>query len=41
LTVLRIGLARSAAAHGASWDDIGSSLGLSGDRARRAYPDRR
>ena len=33
-------LARSAAAHGASWDDIGSSLRLSGDQARRAYADR-
>jgi hypothetical protein len=30
-------LARSASAHGASWTDVGSSLRLSGDDARRAY----
>ncbi|HYM80603.1 MAG TPA: hypothetical protein VEY91_04215 [Candidatus Limnocylindria bacterium] len=30
-------LARSAAMLGAPWEDIGSSLGLSADRARRAY----
>jgi hypothetical protein len=33
-------LARSAATHGAPWEDIGSSLGLSGNRARRAYERR-
>ena len=30
-------LARSAATHWAPWDDIGSSLRLSGAQARRAY----
>jgi hypothetical protein len=30
-------LARSAVAHGASWEDIGSSLRLDGDKARAAY----
>lgn len=30
-------LARSAIAHGASWDDVASSLGLTGDSAMAAY----
>ncbi len=30
-------LARSAVAHGASWEDIGSSLRLDADKARAAY----
>ena len=30
-------LARSAAAHGAPWEDVGSSLRLSAAQARRAY----
>jgi hypothetical protein len=30
-------LARSGIAHGASWEDVGSSLRLSADQARRAY----
>jgi len=33
-------LARSAAIQGAPWEDIASSLGLSADRARRAYERR-
>ena len=33
-------LARSAIAHGADWSDVGSSLRLSADRARRAYESR-
>ena len=33
-------LARSAAMQGGRWEDIGSSLGLSADRARRAYEHR-
>lgn len=33
-------LARSAATQGAPGEDIGSSLGLSADRARRAYEHR-
>jgi hypothetical protein len=32
-------LARSAAAHEASWTDVGSSLRMSADQARRAYGD--
>jgi hypothetical protein len=34
-------LARSATAHGASWEDVGSSLRLSADQAKRAYGSRR
>ena len=30
-------LARSAVAHGASWEDVGSSLRLDADKARAAY----
>ena len=30
-------LARSAAAHGAPWDDVGSSLRVSAEHAQRAY----
>jgi hypothetical protein len=30
-------LARSATAHGASWADVGSSLGLASDAAKSAY----
>jgi hypothetical protein len=33
-------LARSAATQGAPWEDIGSTLRLSADRARRAYEHR-
>ncbi len=32
-------LARAATAHGATWEDVGSSLRLDADRARRAYGD--
>ncbi|HTE61790.1 MAG TPA: hypothetical protein VK631_15665, partial [Solirubrobacteraceae bacterium] len=34
-------LARSATAHGAPWKDVGSSLRMSADQARRAYGDHR
>jgi hypothetical protein len=33
-------LARSAVAHGAAWEDVGSSLRLSADAARSAYAER-
>jgi hypothetical protein len=33
-------LARSAVAHGASWEDVGSSLRLNADKARAAYERR-
>jgi len=33
-------IARSAVAHGAAWEDVGSSLRLSADAARSAYAER-